>query len=175
MPPSYPASPYLIIRALREGDRDPVVELLWELNRYEADLDPLIQPFAAEDRDRSYAAAVACLDKDLERAAEHEGALLVAERGGAVVGFLCFIVETAYPFVRPEMRAYGYVADLVVADGERGRGIGTRLLAEAERLTRERHLCRLSIAVLHGNDGAARAYERFGFRPHSAELTKTLD
>ena len=44
------------------------------------------------------------------------------------------LVEMAEPFVRPRMRAYGYVADLVVASGHRGAGIGPRPLAEAERL-----------------------------------------
>jgi ribosomal protein S18 acetylase RimI-like enzyme len=164
----------LVIREMRDTDRDVVIALLWELNRYEAELDLREQPFA-QDRDTSHAAAIACFDRDCERAAEQEGALIVAERDGAVLGFLCWLVEMAEPFVRPRMRAYGYVADLVVASGHRGAGIGTRLLAEAERLTRARRLNRLAIGVLLGNDGAARAYERFGFRSHSTELFKALD
>jgi ribosomal protein S18 acetylase RimI-like enzyme len=50
-----------------------------------------------------------------------------------------------------------------------------RLLAEAERLTRERRLERLAIGVLLSNDGAARVYVRFGFRSHSIEMLKALD
>jgi GNAT superfamily N-acetyltransferase len=134
--------PIVVIRPMRASDRDAVIELLWQLNRHEAEIDLRKQPFAL-DRDTSHAAAIACFDRDCERAAEHEGALMVA--------------------------------DLVVAGGHRGAGIGTRLLAEAERLTRERRLERLAIGVLLGNDGAARVYERFGFRSHSIEMLKALD
>jgi ribosomal protein S18 acetylase RimI-like enzyme len=174
MPLANDTDPSLVLREMRDTDRDAVIALLWELNRYEAELDLREQPFAP-DRDTSEEAAVACLDRDCERAAEHEGALIVAEREGEVIGFLCWLVETTEPFVRPQMRAYGYVADLVVAGGHRGHGIGTRLLAEAERLTRARRLNRLAIGVLRGNDGAARLYERVGFSPHSTELLKALD
>lgn len=163
----------ILIRAMRDADRDAVIELVWQLNRFEAELDRTKQPF--DDRDASYEAAVASYERDRERAAEHEGALIVAEQDGEVVGFLCWLVETAEPFVRAELRRYGYVADLVVATGHRERGIGTRLLAEAETITRSKGLNRLSIGVLGGNDRAARAYERFGFRPYSTEMFKALD
>ena len=146
----------LLIREMQPPDREAVIGLLWQLNRFEAELDPNEQPFAVADRDTSHAAAIACLDRDCERAREHDGALIVAERDGAVLGFLCWLVETTEPFIRPEFRRYGYVADLVVAEGHRGAGIGTALLAEAERLTREKGLGRLAIGVLRGNENAAR-------------------
>jgi len=163
----------VLIREMRQADREAVIELLWQLNRLEAELQ--LDLSLVPDRDTSREAAIACFDRDCERAARRKGALMVAERGGAVVGFLCWLVEAAEPFVRPELRCYGYVADLVVASEERGSGIGTRLLVEAERLTRERGLGRLAIGVLGGNDGAARLYRRFGFQPYAAELFKTLD
>ena len=162
-----------LIREMRDADRDAVIALLWELNRFEAELDRTLQPF--DDRDTSYEAAVACFERDCELAAEHEGALFVAERGGTVVGFLCWLVETGEPFVRAELRRYGYVVDLVVASSHRGGGIGTTLLEQAEKLTRSKGLNRLAIGVLRGNDGAARAYARFGFAPYSAEMFKDLD
>jgi ribosomal protein S18 acetylase RimI-like enzyme len=158
---------------MRDTDRDAVIELLWQLNRFEAELDRTKQPF--DDRDTSYEAAVASFDRDCERAAAQEGALIVAERDGEVVGFLCWLAETGEPFVRAELRRYGYVADLVVAAGHRERGIGTRLLAEAETITRLKGLNRLAIGVLGGNDAAAQLYERFGFRPYSSEMFKALD
>jgi ribosomal protein S18 acetylase RimI-like enzyme len=163
----------LLIREMRPSDRDAVIDLLWQLNRFEAEFDRTVQPF--DDRDVSYEAAIACFDRDCERAAENEGALIVAERGERVIGFLCFIIETTEPFVRRALRSYGYVADLVVASGHRGRRVGTRLLTEAESLTRKKGLNRLSIGVLRGNDGAARAYERFGFQSYSTEMFKALD
>jgi ribosomal protein S18 acetylase RimI-like enzyme len=162
-----------LIREMRDADRDAAIALLWELNRFEAELDRTLQPF--DDRDTSYEAAVACFERDCELAAEHEGALFVAECRGTIVGFLCWLVETGEPFVRAEVRRYGYVVDLVVASSHRGGGIGTTLLRQAEKLTRAKGLSRLSIGLLRGNEGAARAYERFGFAPHSTEMLKALD
>jgi GNAT superfamily N-acetyltransferase len=162
-----------LIREMREADRDAVIALLWELNRFEAELDRALQPF--DDRDTSYEAAIACFERDCERAAEEDGAMIVAEKDGKIVGFLCWLVEAGEPYVRAELRRYGYVADLVVASGHRGHGIGTRLLSEAERLTRARKLNRLAIGVLRGNDGAARAYERFGFTLYASEMFKALE
>jgi ribosomal protein S18 acetylase RimI-like enzyme len=166
--------PETLIRPMSAADRDAVIALLWELNRYEARLDPNEQPFAY-DRDESEAAAIACFERDCERAAQHEGTLVVAERDGAIAGFLCWLVETAEPFVRPEFRRHGYVADLVVAAEQRGSGIGTRLLAEAERLTRERGLRHLAVGVLRGNEPASRVYERFGFKHFATEMMKAID
>ncbi|MFI5011911.1 MAG: GNAT family N-acetyltransferase [Hyphomicrobiales bacterium] len=57
----------------------------------------------------------------------------------------------------------------------RGRGVGQCLLAEAERLTRDKGLKRLAIGVLCGNDGALEAYRRFGFERHATEMLKALD
>jgi GNAT superfamily N-acetyltransferase len=161
------------IRAMRAADREAVIGLLWELNRHEATLQREQRlPF---DRDESREAAIACYERDCERAAAQDGALVVAEREGVVVAFLCWIVETAEPFVRSELRRYGYVVDLVVAEGHRGAGIGTLLLAEAELRSREHGLPRLAIGVLAGNEVARRAYDRFGFAAHATEMMKALD
>jgi GNAT superfamily N-acetyltransferase len=163
----------LLIREMRDADREAVIELLWQLNRFEAELDRTKQPF--DDRDVSYEAAVLSYERDCERAAEQQGALIVAERDGEVVGFLCWLLEAGEPYVRAELRRYGYVADLVVTAGHRGSGIGTRLLAEAETITRRKGINRLAIGVLGGNDGAARAYERFGFQSYATQMFKALD
>ncbi|SDR60591.1 Ribosomal protein S18 acetylase RimI [Rhizobiales bacterium GAS113] len=162
------------IRPMRDADREAVISLIWQLNRYEGELQSREQP-SAVDRDITREAAIATFDSDCERAAKRDGALLVAESGGEVVGFLCWLVEEAEPFVRAEMRRHGYVADLVVDERHRRKGIGQSLLAEAERLTRARKLKRLAIGVLVGNGSALGAYRRFGFTPSSLELQKALD
>jgi ribosomal protein S18 acetylase RimI-like enzyme len=58
-----------------------------------------------------------------------------------------------------------YIEALAVAPGSRGRGIGTRLLAEAEEFARSQGRTRLALHVLHSNTGARRLYLRSGFRP----------
>lgn len=60
-----------------------------------------------------------------------------------------------------------YIEALAVAEPERGRGIGTRLLEDAMQWTRESApvRSRLALHVLYSNTGARRLYERMGFRP----------
>lgn len=58
-----------------------------------------------------------------------------------------------------------YVEHLAVAAGQRGRGVGTKLLAWVENAARERGATRLSLDVLRGNP-ALRLYERVGFVKH---------
>ncbi len=55
----------------------------------------------------------------------------------------------------------------------RGRGLGTRLLNEAERMAAGRPL---SLIVSDGNTGACRLYERYGFRTQATRaIVKTGD
>lgn len=55
------------------------------------------------------------------------------------------------------------VHDVAVLASHRGRGIAERMLAEAERIARERGAVKLTLEVLSGNRGAIRLYERIGF------------
>ena len=62
----------------------------------------------------------------------------------------------------------------VVDEDWRGRGIGRLLLAEAERLTREKGLKRLVIGVMAGNAGAERLYAELGFTLYAKAMLKAL-
>jgi GNAT superfamily N-acetyltransferase len=157
----------ITIRAMQSADREAVVDLVWALNRFENAI--------TGDRPLDREAAIECLEHDERRVAETEGALLVAEAGGVVIGFLALTIEPGVPFIRSEWRRHGLVMELVVAEGARGRGIGTALLAEAERLTRAADCRALLIGVVRGNDGAEALYRRFGFSPYAQEMLKRLD
>lgn len=58
-----------------------------------------------------------------------------------------------------------YIEALAVAERHRGKGIGSRLLADAEQWTRAAGRSRLALHVLASNTGARRLYHRVGFRP----------
>lgn len=93
-------------------------------------------------------------------ALEHPALLiLVAEEGGAVIGFLSATV-------RPNLyhgADAGHVDELVVERSIRARGVGTALLQEFLERMRARGAAEVSIGVLPENEGAARLYRRLGF------------
>jgi ribosomal protein S18 acetylase RimI-like enzyme len=55
------------------------------------------------------------------------------------------------------------VHDVAVLASHRGRGIAEAMMAEVERIARERGACKLTLEVLSGNAPAMRLYERIGF------------
>ena len=155
------------IRTALPRDRDEVVDLMQELNRFETGI--------SGDRLTDRSSAEAGYGTLVDRIARQHGRLVVAEADGHVVGAFGLVVETDAAHVEPRVRRYGVVANLVVAERWRGRGIGTRLLGEAEQLTREMGLHRLVVAVLAGNAGAERAYRALGFADYARVLVKAIE
>jgi ribosomal protein S18 acetylase RimI-like enzyme len=68
----------------------------------------------------------------------------------------------------------GYVSELFVDQDQRALGIGSALLAEAERRFREKGILRMVVSVAEHNHGAVRLYERFGFGPYIRVMLKPL-
>ena len=157
----------LLIRKMRDGDLDAVIDLQWALNLFENDI--------SADRVVERAEAETCVAFNLEQIRLHGGATLIAESDARVVGCLSLAFAEGHVFVRRDRRRHGYIQDIVVAEGWRGQNIAQALMAEAESLTRAEGLRSLTLSVLAGNDRAERAYRRFGFAPHAVEMIKALD
>src|SRR5262245_41290539 len=67
--------------------------------------------------------------------AAHSGCILIAEFGDDPTGFICVVANM--PGTSPDDPApFAWVHDLYVKPEHRGRGIATRLIAEAERFAR---------------------------------------
>jgi GNAT superfamily N-acetyltransferase len=91
-----------------------------------------------------------------------DGGLRIAELAGEAAGALA--VGSAMPYVAPAAEPELYVNLLVTDRRYAGRKIGTRLLAEAERIARDRGVGLLRVDCYAGDDGAlVRYYERQGF------------
>ncbi len=156
----------LILRTAEPADREAAIDLIHGLNVYENRL--------TGDRLETRRAAEASYAVLMERIARCQGRLVLAVEDGRIVGLMGFTVEQDQPFVREDLRRYGQVTDLVVDQAWRGRGIGRRLLEEAERLARAEGLRRLAIGVLDANDAADRLYRSFGFADYLRIMTKDL-
>ena len=157
----------IILRPYQPSDRAAVAGLLLELNQHENSI-------SGESRTDVETAQIGAIEAE-EMRASGDTAVVLAERDGEVAGLLIWYVATGESYVFETLRRYGKVDALVVAKEHRGQGIGNLLLAEADRLTRERGLSRMMLHVIEGNDGAAEAYRKFGFRPHSINMAKPLD
>jgi ribosomal protein S18 acetylase RimI-like enzyme len=100
--------------------------------------------------------------------------VLVAERGGAVVGFVA--VWTRYRSEEPDddPAPLAFVSDLVVSAEHRGCGIGRALLRAAEAHARAAGAPSLRLSVKAGNTAAISLYAREGFEELEIELEKRL-
>jgi GNAT superfamily N-acetyltransferase len=156
----------ITLRTAMPADRDAVVGLIRQLNVFEAEL--------TGDRLRDQAAAEGYYRELSERLAKRDGRIVVAVEDGEVVAAMGFVVQTDAAYMVENVREYAVVTDLVVDDRHRRRGIGQMLLREAEGLTREAGLTRLSIGALTANMRAERTYREFGFRPYVTIMTKTV-
>ncbi|HEY1419096.1 MAG TPA: GNAT family N-acetyltransferase [Candidatus Dormibacteraeota bacterium] len=88
---------------------------------------------------------------------------LLAEDGGAVVGFALFFHNFSTFLARPGI----YLEDLFVVPEHRGSGIGRALLERLAQIAVERGCGRLEWAVLDWNRDAIGFYERLGARPNA--------
>jgi GNAT superfamily N-acetyltransferase len=134
----------LSIRHATAADLEPMVRLLADLFSIEVDfrVDPVRQR-------RGLAMLLG----------EPRAAVLVATRGGAVVGMVTaqLVISTS------EGDLSALVEDLVVDRAERQRGVGRALIAACEEWARSRDATRLQLLTDRDNETALRFYERTGW------------
>jgi RimJ/RimL family protein N-acetyltransferase len=138
-----PRAGAVTVRAAREDDLDAMVELTVAV----AEEGRWIGTEAPVDRDRRRQRYAGDIERD-------DTGVFVAEAGGQLVGHLGLILAR-----------YG-VADLgmLVADGWRGRGIGSALLRAGVDWARQAGAHKISLQVWPHNRAAIALYQRFGFQ-----------
>ena len=102
---------------------------------------------------------------------EDEGEpVLLAEAEGEVIGLLDWHVMTTIHRPRP----VGRIVALVVAEGQRGQGTGSALVAEAERRMRERGCEKMEVTSNLRLARAHQFYEALGLGRSSYRCAKDL-
>ena len=96
--------------------------------------------------------------------------VLLAEQGGAPVGFALFFPNYSTFLARPGL----YLEDLFVLPAARGRGYGLALMSALARIAVERGYGRFEWSVLDWNRPALDFYERLGARPQSEWTVQRL-
>lgn len=97
--------------------------------------------------------------------------LLVARRHGQVIGFVSFMVEKEGLTLSITR---GRIQNLYIEPTERGEGIGTQLLDEAETLLKEKGVEVIAIEAMAENHDARRLYRRRGYEPHRITFERLI-
>jgi ribosomal protein S18 acetylase RimI-like enzyme len=157
------------IRQYQAADYEEVKRCFIELQEFERSIEPI--RVLGKDMAAQY------LEYLFAKCAEYTGAILVATVSGSVVGFVCIwpaVTPTESEVIVNGASPYAYISDLVVLSSHRGRGIGRRLLQEAERFASERGATTLRIGVLANNRNARDLCVNTGFSEHEILLWKRL-
>ena len=112
--------------------------------------------------------------RDTDRAGPGDGdgtSISTDAATGAIVGFVSFRIETGV-YERDVTR--GLVENIYVVPESRGEGVGTALLAAAERRLADRGATRVTLEALAANDRARSFYRSRGYEPHRVAFEKPL-
>ena len=156
-----------MIRDVRLPQDEPaILAFINGLQDYEAGFEPnrrLDPNFAVEHwRDLQY------------RCAEKHGVMLIAEDGGKAVGWAFAHDQLGELFVVEPERQHGYLAELYVVPGARGKGLGRALIEGCEAWARGRGHKLLQVGVLAHNARAIRSYEGAGYNSYGLTMRRYL-
>jgi len=101
-----------------------------------------------------------------------DAVVYVAERGGAVVGYVYASLE---PHSWKELRdAAGFIHDVLVDEAHRGAGIASALIEAASAWLKAHGAPRVMLWTAERNHAAQRLFEQAGFRRTMIEMTREL-
>jgi ribosomal protein S18 acetylase RimI-like enzyme len=165
-PPTPPAGAHPRIRRAHLADHLDLCRLWQQVDSFHAQIRPDFFAAGADPaRSRLY------LDRIL---ADEDQELLVAVRGGDIVGLIHFQLYDTPPSPVFADRRRAHVEDLVVDEAHRRQGIGRALLRAGEEWARRRHAEQVVLTVWRGNPDAVAFYEAFGYAPVSQVLAREL-
>jgi ribosomal protein S18 acetylase RimI-like enzyme len=154
------------VRVARRSDRAAITALWAVADRAHAELHP--RYFRGDGR----------LDARLAEALDRQALareLFVAERGGAVVGFLMVEQLEAARAANSMRGRRAHIDTLVVARDARRLGCGRKLVEAAVAWARARRLEEILLTVWAGNKSAERFYTALGLQPISSVLRLAVE
>jgi ribosomal protein S18 acetylase RimI-like enzyme len=102
--------------------------------------------------------------------ASSDSCLFVAERNGAIIGFLSGELREGSPAFKP--KTWAAVEDVYVVPDHRSSGVGHALLEEFQKWAQGKGADGVSLQVAAGNARARKFYEELGFREVSVYQVK---
>jgi len=160
------SSPAVHIRPAEPADLEALGRLGALLVRLHHDLDPDRFIAATPETAHGYGSFL------VTQLARPSLVVLVAERGGEVIGYAYAAVEGKdYMSLRGPA---GVLHDLVVDTSHRGQGVGLALLDAALQALAAKGAPRVVLSTAERNEPAQRLFARAGFRRTMIEMTKEL-
>jgi ribosomal protein S18 acetylase RimI-like enzyme len=158
-----------VVRPERPDDQPALDALMVELQEHIASLDVF-----GRNRPAAFFDVKAYFKNLRDEMQGGDGRLFVAESGGSIIGFVAgSITETSS---RDLLEAFpsrdGKVHELIVASGERGKGIGARLMQEIERYFAEHGCSFVKVGCFAPNTSAHDFYEKCGFQDRYITMIK---
>jgi GNAT superfamily N-acetyltransferase len=117
------------------------------------------EAIAAMFTDEGYPAGPSDIAERLTRFTPPDGAVIVAEHEGALLGFIAVHALPRFEHGDSIVR----ILALVVDAGARERGVGRALIGEAERLGAERGAAFVELTAGHHRPDARHLYESLGY------------
>jgi ribosomal protein S18 acetylase RimI-like enzyme len=111
-------------------------------------------------------------DEIVKQVAENDGMIFIARYDGEVAGMMIVLVLTNDIIEVPGKHLY--IADLVVKDVYRRRGIARNLMSKAEAYARQKGIPELRVTVLSGNAAALSVYRKANFEEQEVTLSKKI-
>lgn len=154
------------VRKATDNDYAPLCELFDEGDALHRDnLPHIFQAPGGAAREQEYYSGLI---------ADENTALLVAEVGEKLVGFVHAIVKDApvMPIFVP--RCYAVVDSIVVRSGFKNRGIGRKLMEKMQEWAIEKGATSIELNVYEFNKNAISFYEKVGYQTYSRKMNKEL-
>jgi ribosomal protein S18 acetylase RimI-like enzyme len=156
-------APELVVRRARPEELDAAALLAARLVQMHHEADPG-RFFLPPDVERGYRS---WFRQEHER---REAAIVVAVRGSAVVGYAYGTLEGRDWNLL--LDRHGAIHDVYVAESERLRGTGRRLMEEITRELEALGAPRVVLSTMVSNTAAQRLFASVGFRPTMLEMTR---
>jgi ribosomal protein S18 acetylase RimI-like enzyme len=129
------------------------------------------QRIAALFTEEGYPAGATAIEARLGHFDTDDSTVIVADHDGEILGFIALHVIARFEHDDSFVRIVALVVDSAVRD----RGIGRVLMAEAERIGRQREAAFVEITAGHHRPAARHLYDSLGYDPNlTAYLRKRL-
>ena len=162
----------VIIRKARLRDVSGITELWWDLIREHQDLivrrNHVLKPFMQMKKDATRRTEKFFIRNIRSR----NGIVHVAEMDGKLVGYAFSNISKNPPVYRIDET--GYISDLYVKRGFRGKRISSMFKDEAMKWFRKKGLKMASLRCNFDNKEARRIYEKWGFRNNFMYMTRKV-